>query len=110
MFLLTVRTYWDSFESSGYPISLNFATLLSKDAKGLLLSDGVLVFSTGVVVPVRTSLSLPNPANLFLIRLPLLCTVHEISEKWMDSVLLDWGSYSTRVPGSLARRRDRVDF
>lgn len=52
VFLLSIRTYWDHLERTGYPFSLTFATLLSKDAKALLLSDIVLVSATGAVIPV----------------------------------------------------------
>lgn len=51
VFLLSIRTYWDHLERTGYPFSLTFATLLSKDAKALLLSDIVLVSATGAVIP-----------------------------------------------------------
>ncbi|KAF8312187.1 MBOAT-domain-containing protein [Clavulina sp. PMI_390] len=51
VFLLSIRTYWDYLDKTGYPISLDFANLLSKDAITLLLSDMVLVSSTALVIP-----------------------------------------------------------
>ncbi|KAG8861414.1 hypothetical protein FRB96_002863 [Tulasnella sp. 330] len=49
--LLILRTYVVSFDETGYPLSLSFAALFSKDALGLALSDAVLVGSTGISVP-----------------------------------------------------------
>ncbi|KAG9018340.1 hypothetical protein FRB93_000043 [Tulasnella sp. JGI-2019a] len=49
--LLMLRTYVVSFDQTGYPLSLTFATLFSKDALGLALSDAVLVGSTAISVP-----------------------------------------------------------
>lgn len=46
-----LRTYVVSFDQTGYPLSLSFAALFSKDALGLALSDAVLVGSTGICVP-----------------------------------------------------------
>lgn len=46
-----IRTYVTSFDQTGYPLSLSFAALFSKDALTLALSDGVLVASTGLSVP-----------------------------------------------------------
>lgn len=46
-----IRTYVTSFDQTGYPLSLSFAALFSKDALTLALSDGVLVASTGLAVP-----------------------------------------------------------
>ncbi|EJT97603.1 MBOAT-domain-containing protein [Dacryopinax primogenitus] len=50
MFLLIIRTFITSYEQNGYPLSLAFASLFSRDAKTLALSDGVLVLSTGMSV------------------------------------------------------------
>jgi sterol O-acyltransferase len=50
VFIFIVRTYVTYYETSGYPLSLAFATLFSKDAKTLALSDAVLVSSTGLSV------------------------------------------------------------
>lgn len=76
LFLLTVRTYVTSFEQSGYPLSLAFATLFSRDAKTLLLSDIVLVSSTALVVPVCGS-SFYAPGGNFL-TLDKYTTVYEV--------------------------------
>lgn len=46
-----LRTYVNRFDETGYPLSLSFAALFSKDALGLAISDAVLVGSTAVVVP-----------------------------------------------------------
>ena len=53
MFLVAVRTYVRSFETSGSPMSLEFAMkyMFSEDTITLFVSDGVLVFSTAVCVP-----------------------------------------------------------
>lgn len=49
--ILMIRTYVTSFDQTGYPLSLSFAALFSKDALTLALSDGVLVASTALSVP-----------------------------------------------------------
>ncbi|KIJ55369.1 hypothetical protein M422DRAFT_23961 [Sphaerobolus stellatus SS14] len=46
MFILTVRTYIISFEQTGTPLSLAFASMFSRDALVLALSDAALVGST----------------------------------------------------------------
>ncbi|KAI9458108.1 MBOAT, membrane-bound O-acyltransferase family-domain-containing protein [Russula earlei] len=51
IFIWTVRTYIRSMETQGAPLNLQFATLLSRDARTLALSDAVLVLSTAVCVP-----------------------------------------------------------
>lgn len=51
MFLLILRTFVTSYEQNGYPLSLAFASLFSRDAKTLALSDGLMVLSTGLCVP-----------------------------------------------------------
>lgn len=113
VFLLSIRTYWDHLDKNGYPISLNFASLLSKDAKTLLLSDIVLVSTTGLVVPVSQRRSrLPNHAvdcmrNSSSISYDL--TVHEAYTERLDSLLLDWCCDPARVSNVLPRRRRRVD-
>jgi sterol O-acyltransferase len=57
MFLFAVRTYVRSLESNGYVLSLAFATLLSRDAIMLALSDGILVASTAICVPFSRAVS-----------------------------------------------------
>ncbi|KIO16291.1 hypothetical protein M407DRAFT_34053 [Tulasnella calospora MUT 4182] len=49
--IMMIRTYVTSFDQTGYPLSLSFAALFSKDALTLALSDAVLVASTGLSVP-----------------------------------------------------------
>lgn len=49
--IMMLRTYVSSFDETGYPLSLSFAALFSKDALTLALSDAVLVGSTAIVVP-----------------------------------------------------------
>ncbi|KDN47666.1 hypothetical protein RSAG8_03456, partial [Rhizoctonia solani AG-8 WAC10335] len=51
MVLLLVRTYVNNFFQDGYPLSMVFATLFTRDAKTLAISDAVLVCSTFVCVP-----------------------------------------------------------
>ncbi|CAE6536531.1 unnamed protein product [Rhizoctonia solani] len=51
MVLLLLRTYVNNFFQSGYPLSMVFATLFTRDAKTLAISDAVLVCSTFVCVP-----------------------------------------------------------
>jgi sterol O-acyltransferase len=57
MFLFTVRTYIRSLETHGYALNLGFATLLSKDALIVALSDAILVASTAICVPFAKALS-----------------------------------------------------
>jgi hypothetical protein len=51
MFLLLLRTYVNNFVQNGYPLSMVFATLFTRDATTLALSDAVLVGSTFICVP-----------------------------------------------------------
>ncbi|KAG8745659.1 hypothetical protein FRC10_007356 [Ceratobasidium sp. 414] len=51
MFLLLLRTYVNNFFQNGYPLSLVFATLFTRDAVTLAISDAVLVCSTFICVP-----------------------------------------------------------
>ena len=46
-----VRTYVEGIETNGAPLNLRFATLFSRHALSLALSDLILVLSTGVCVP-----------------------------------------------------------
>lgn len=57
MFLFTVSTYVRSIEAHGYALSLSFATMFSRDAITLALSDGVLVASTAICVPFAKAVS-----------------------------------------------------
>ncbi|THV02464.1 MBOAT-domain-containing protein [Dendrothele bispora CBS 962.96] len=50
IFIFMVRTYILSFEEHGHALNLHFASMFSRDAITLALSDGVLVASTGVSV------------------------------------------------------------
>lgn len=104
VFLLSIRTYWDHLDRSGYPISLSFATLLSKDAKALLLSDMVLVSTTALVVPVRVG---PH----FDIERTLTDSpkVHKACEERIDSLLLDRSGHSTHLPDDLCSDCRGVD-
>ncbi|KIK61813.1 hypothetical protein GYMLUDRAFT_42858 [Collybiopsis luxurians FD-317 M1] len=49
IFIFTVRTYIRSFETSGHALNLHFATMFSKDAINLALSDAVLVLTTSFI-------------------------------------------------------------
>ena len=46
-----VRTYMHSIESHGKPLNLEFATMFSRDARTLAISDGILVLSSAICVP-----------------------------------------------------------
>ena len=51
LFLFTVQTYISSLEAKGYALSFAFATMFSRDAVVLAISDAVLVSSTALCVP-----------------------------------------------------------
>ncbi|CAE6417478.1 unnamed protein product [Rhizoctonia solani] len=51
MVLLLLRTYVNNFFQNGYPLSMVFATLFTRDAKILAISDAILVCSTFICVP-----------------------------------------------------------
>ncbi|KAJ7066541.1 MBOAT, membrane-bound O-acyltransferase family-domain-containing protein [Mycena amicta] len=57
MFLFTVSTYVRSIETNGHALNLRFATMFSRDAITLALSDAVLVASTGLCVPFALAIS-----------------------------------------------------
>ncbi|THH16971.1 hypothetical protein EW146_g3763 [Bondarzewia mesenterica] len=57
LFIFTVRTYIRSIETSGKPLNLVFATMISRDAFTLIISDAVLVLSTGLCVPFAKAIS-----------------------------------------------------
>ncbi|KAI0285808.1 MBOAT, membrane-bound O-acyltransferase family-domain-containing protein [Russula aff. rugulosa BPL654] len=57
LFIWTVRTYVRSIETEGAPLNLRFATMISRDARTLALSDAVLVLSTGICVPFAKAVS-----------------------------------------------------
>jgi sterol O-acyltransferase len=51
LFILMLNTFYTSFDTTGQIISLTFATLFSKDAIVLAISDGVLVASLFLCLP-----------------------------------------------------------
>jgi len=57
MFLFTLRTYIISLETNGYPLNFAFATMFSRDAVTLAISDAVLVLTTGLCVPFAKAIS-----------------------------------------------------
>ncbi|KAF8269797.1 MBOAT, membrane-bound O-acyltransferase family-domain-containing protein [Lactarius quietus] len=57
LFIWTVRTYVRSIETHGAPLNFQFATMISKDARTLAISDVVLVLSTGICVPFAKAVS-----------------------------------------------------
>lgn len=57
MFLFTLRTYITSLETNGYPLNFAFATMFSRDAVTLAISDAVLVLTTGLCVPFAKAIS-----------------------------------------------------
>ncbi|KAJ7623171.1 MBOAT, membrane-bound O-acyltransferase family-domain-containing protein [Roridomyces roridus] len=57
MFIFTVNTYIRSIETNGHALNLRFATMFSRDAITLALSDAVLVLSTILCVPFAIAIS-----------------------------------------------------
>ncbi|KAJ7091421.1 MBOAT, membrane-bound O-acyltransferase family-domain-containing protein [Mycena belliarum] len=57
MFIFTLGTYIRSIETSGYALNLRFATMLSRDAITLAISDAVLVSATALCVPFAKAIS-----------------------------------------------------
>ncbi|KAJ7255525.1 MBOAT, membrane-bound O-acyltransferase family-domain-containing protein [Mycena haematopus] len=57
MFIFTVSTYIRSIETSGHALNLRFATMFSRDAITLAISDAVLVLATGLCVPFAKAIS-----------------------------------------------------
>ncbi|KAF8216583.1 MBOAT, membrane-bound O-acyltransferase family-domain-containing protein [Mycena galopus ATCC 62051] len=57
MFIFTVSTYIRSIETSGYALNLRFATMFSRDAITLAISDAVLVSATALCVPFAKAVS-----------------------------------------------------
>ncbi|KAJ6518880.1 MBOAT, membrane-bound O-acyltransferase family-domain-containing protein [Mycena sanguinolenta] len=57
MFIFTVSTYIRSIETSGHALNLRFATMFSRDAVTLAISDAVLVSTTGLCVPFAKAVS-----------------------------------------------------
>ncbi|ESK96525.1 sterol o-acyltransferase [Moniliophthora roreri MCA 2997] len=57
MFIFMVRTYIRSFEAHGHVLDLHFATMFSRDAITLAISDGVLVGTTVLCVPFAKAIS-----------------------------------------------------
>ncbi|KAH7926040.1 MBOAT-domain-containing protein [Leucogyrophana mollusca] len=57
MFLFMVQTYISSFEANGYALSFAFATMFSRDAITLALSDLLLVLTTALCVPFAKAIS-----------------------------------------------------
>ncbi|KAJ3928550.1 MAG: MBOAT, membrane-bound O-acyltransferase family-domain-containing protein [Lentinula lateritia] len=57
IFIFTVRTYVRSIETNGHALNLAFATMFSKDAITLALSDAVLVGSTSICVVFAKAIS-----------------------------------------------------
>lgn len=57
MFLFTVQTYISSFEKHGYALSMAFATMFSRHAISLALTDAILVGSTAFCVLFAKALS-----------------------------------------------------
>ncbi|RDX48191.1 MBOAT-domain-containing protein [Lentinus brumalis] len=51
LFLFAVRTYVVSTETNGLPLNFEFASMISRDAITLAISDAILVLNTGLCVP-----------------------------------------------------------
>ncbi|OJT14479.1 hypothetical protein TRAPUB_8979 [Trametes pubescens] len=57
LFLFVVSTYVRSIETNGYILDFEFATMFSRDAITLAISDTVLVLNTGLCVPFAYAMS-----------------------------------------------------
>ncbi|KAF7308837.1 O-acyltransferase [Mycena kentingensis (nom. inval.)] len=57
MFIFTVSSYIRSIETNGHALNLRFATMFSRDAITLAMSDALLVASTGLCVPFAKAIS-----------------------------------------------------
>ncbi|KAJ7043690.1 MBOAT, membrane-bound O-acyltransferase family-domain-containing protein [Mycena alexandri] len=57
MFIFTLSTYIRSIETSGHALNLKFATMFSRDAITLAISDAVLVSTTALCVPFAKAVS-----------------------------------------------------
>lgn len=57
LFLFTVQTYVSSVEANGYALSFAFATMFSRHAVTLALSDLLLVSTTILCVPFAKAIS-----------------------------------------------------
>ncbi|EIW58269.1 MBOAT-domain-containing protein [Trametes versicolor FP-101664 SS1] len=57
LFLFVVSTYVRSVETNGYILDFEFATMFSRDAITLAISDAVLVLNTGLCVPFAYAIS-----------------------------------------------------
>lgn len=57
LFLFVVSTYVRSVETNGYILDFEFATMFSRDAVTLAISDAVLVLNTGLCVPFAYAMS-----------------------------------------------------
>lgn len=57
LFLFTLQTYISSFEARGYALSFAFATMFSRHAVTLALSDALLVATTVLCVPFSKAIS-----------------------------------------------------
>ncbi|KAF8634546.1 hypothetical protein AX17_004137 [Amanita inopinata Kibby_2008] len=56
IFIFSVQTYVHGIETNGRPLDLEFATLFSRDAVAVALSDAVMVLSTTLAVPFAIAL------------------------------------------------------
>ncbi|KAF8548937.1 MBOAT-domain-containing protein [Imleria badia] len=57
LFLFTLQTFVSSLELNGYALSFAFATMFSRDAVVLALSDAVLMLATAICVPFAKAIS-----------------------------------------------------
>ncbi|KAF9224002.1 sterol O-acyltransferase [Gyrodon lividus] len=57
LFLFTVQTYISSLEANGYALTFAFATMFSRDAVAVALSDTVLILTTALCVPFAKAVS-----------------------------------------------------
>ncbi|KAJ7116070.1 MBOAT, membrane-bound O-acyltransferase family-domain-containing protein [Mycena epipterygia] len=57
MFIFTLSTYIRSIETNGHALNLRFATMFSRDAVTLAISDAILVSATALCVPFAKAIS-----------------------------------------------------
>ncbi|KAG6331832.1 hypothetical protein ID866_7254 [Astraeus odoratus] len=104
LFLFTVQTYISSLEANGYALSFAFATMFSRDAVVLAISDAVLVLSTGLCVPFAKAISqgrlryywvgaaLQHILQTFILAIAIVWTYHR-QWPWVQSGFLTLHSF-----------------
>lgn len=88
LFILMLSTFYSSFASTGQIISLTFATLFSRDAVVLALSDGALVASLFLCVPFAKIL-----VNGWCRYWPTLIWVQHTWQACLLAAVIKWAHY-----------------